>query len=159
MENVQLILNVQNKGGSINEMLFNWSGKGIDENMNVTTLWLTYLGCNACFVCFDLEPKSFNLRKSFFPLKEKKSKHSPFIMTFWVSNMIFIFEMWFDTKMFVDVFLKLNLSISCMIFYWQSKVAFLPLSLTTLSTKIEIQPNIWCQNSMWTCFYIKFKVI
>jgi hypothetical protein len=38
MENVQLILNVQNKGGSINEMLFNWSGKGIDENMNVTTL-------------------------------------------------------------------------------------------------------------------------
>jgi hypothetical protein len=138
-------LNVQSKGGSINEMIFNWLGKGIDENLDVTTLRSTYLGCNACFVCFDLEPKSF--------------KRSLSIMTFWVSNMIFIFEMWFDTKMFVDVFLKLNLSISCMMFYWWSKVAFLPLSLTTPTTKIEIQPNIWCQNSMWTCFYINFKVI
>jgi hypothetical protein len=41
-------------------MVFNWSGKGIDENLDVTTLQSTYLGCNACFVCFDLEPKNFN---------------------------------------------------------------------------------------------------
>jgi hypothetical protein len=53
-------LNVQSKGGSINEMLIDWLGKGIDENLDVTTLWSIYMGCNACFVCFDLEPKSFN---------------------------------------------------------------------------------------------------
>jgi hypothetical protein len=32
------MLNVQSKGGSINEMIFNWLGKGIDENLDVTTL-------------------------------------------------------------------------------------------------------------------------
>jgi hypothetical protein len=61
-------------------MLFNRSGKGIDENLDVTTLRSTYLGCNACFVCFDLEPKSFNSKKSFFPWKEKK------IQTFTIYN-------------------------------------------------------------------------
>jgi len=64
-------LNVQSKGSSINEMLFNWSGKGIDENLDVITLQSTYLGCDACFVCFDLEPKSFNFFLKKFPWKEK----------------------------------------------------------------------------------------
>jgi hypothetical protein len=33
-------------------MIFNWLGKGIDENLDVTTLWSTYMGCNACFCLF-----------------------------------------------------------------------------------------------------------
>lgn len=75
------------------------------------------------------------------------------LMSLWVSNMISSFEMWFSIKLFVDMFLKLNLSIPYIMLFLIMHNQLLS-SFLTLSAKL-IQTNVWHQN--WIT-KIKFKL-
>ncbi len=87
---------------------FNIGWLGITFIKNIKTNFISIL-----FILI-LELKNIIFSYIFFPLKQAKC--SLFAMTLWVLDMVFTIEMWFGIRMHVDVFLKLSLSISSMIY-------------------------------------------
>jgi hypothetical protein len=140
-------LKVQSKGSSTCELILILLKQGVDEGSNATTWWSTYLGCNTNLVLLWL----WNPKTSFFLIcifsSWKQNKYSLFVMTLWVRNMVFIiYEMQFGIEMFVDMFLKIILKISYMMFILPHKINFF--HYLHLQLKQKILTNIWCQNSM-----------
>ncbi len=140
-------MKVQSKGSSTCELILILLKQGVDEGSNATTWWSTYLGCNTNLVLLWL----WNPKTSFFLIcifsSWKQNKYSLFVMTLWVRNMVFIiYEMQFGIEMFVDMFLKIILKISYMMFILPHKINFF--HYLHLQLKQKILTNIWCQNSM-----------
>jgi hypothetical protein len=69
-------------------------------------------------------------------------------MTLCMPNMVFIIhEMQFGIEIFVDMFLKINLKFSYMMFILPHKITFFH-NFLHLQLKLKILTNVWCQNSM-----------
>jgi hypothetical protein len=55
MEMLYFIFKVQNKKGSINEVIFVWSRQGVDGGQDITTWWFTHLGSSIHLIYFDFK--------------------------------------------------------------------------------------------------------
>jgi len=64
------MLKVQTKGiSSMNDVIFTWSKRRVDEGFNTLILWSTFLGCKAPLVHFDSRPPPNSFFNAFFPME------------------------------------------------------------------------------------------